>query len=256
MKKLIKNIFDKLGFEIRRKPNEKEIKYLSFDNIYQKIIKNDKPIIFDIGANKGQSIDRFLKINGSSLIHSFEPINEEFDRLKKKYNNKVNIKLNNLALGEIKTKKTFNITGHSGNSSFLEIKKDSDWVKLRSEQLGINNENYVSSKVEVNLDTVDSYCSKNSINNINIMKIDTQGYEQQVLMGSENMIKNQKIDAIEIEIVFSSVYNKYVNFSDIEKYLLPYNYRFSGIELHNNSLFGGPIFFADVLFLNKKKFNL
>ena len=112
MKKLIKNIFDKLGFEIRRKPNEKEIKYLSFDNIYQKIIKNDKPIIFDIGANKGQSIDRFLKINGSSLIHSFEPINEEFDRLKK-YNNKVNIKLNNLALGEIKTKKTFNITGHS-----------------------------------------------------------------------------------------------------------------------------------------------
>ena len=62
MKKLIKNIFDKLGFEIRRKPSEKEIKYLSFDNIYQKIIKNDKPIIFDVGANKGQSIDRFLKI--------------------------------------------------------------------------------------------------------------------------------------------------------------------------------------------------
>ena len=88
------------------------------------------------------------------------------------------------------------------------------------------------------------------------MKIDTQLYEQQVLMGSEKMIKNQKIDAIEIEIVFSDVYEKYVNFSDIEKYLLPNNYRFSGIELHNNSLFSGSIFFADILFLNKSKFNL
>ena len=256
MKKLIKNIFDKLGLEIRRKPSEKEIKYLTFDKIYQKIIKNDKPIIFDIGANKGQSIERFLKINENSLIHSFEPIIEEFNNLKKKYYNYDNIKLNNLALGEEKTKRTLNITGHTGNSSFFEIKKDSNWVKLRSEQLGINKENYVTKKTEVNLDTVDSYCNTNSINNINIMKIDTQLYEQQVLMGSENMIKNQKIDAIEIEIVFSSVYKKYVNFSDIEKYVLPYNYRFSGIELHNNSLFGGPIFFADILFLNKSKFNL
>ena len=256
MKKLIKNIFNKFGFEIKRKPNDKEMKYLSLDKIYQKIIKNDKPIIFDIGANKGQSIDRFLKIYENSLIHSFEPISKEFNYLKKKYNNYANIKLNNLALGEKKTKKTLNIAGHSGNSSFFEIKKDSNWLKLRSEQLGINKENYITKKIEVNLDTVDSYCNTNSINNINIMKIDTQLYEQQVLMGSKNMIENQKIDAIEIEIVFSSVYEKYINFSDIEKYLLPHNYRFSGIELHNNSIFSGAIFFADILFLNKSKFNL
>ena len=161
-----------------------------------------------------------------------------------------------MALGEKKTKKTLNIASHSGNSSFIEIKKNSDWLDLRSKQLGINKENYITKKIGVNLDTVDTYCSTNSINNINIMKIDTQLYEQQVLMGCENMIKNQKIDALEIEIVFSSVYEKYVNFSDIEKYLLPYNYRFSGIELHNNSLFSGSIFFADILFLNKSKFNL
>ena len=256
MKKLIKNIFDKAGFEIRRKPNEKEIKYLTFDEIYQKIIKNDKPIIFDIGANTGQSMDRFLKIYANSLIHSFEPQPKEFNYCKKKYKNFDNIRINNLAIGEKKTKKNLNIAGHSGNSSFFEMKKDSNWLKIRSEQLGIDKENYKTSKIEVNLDTVDSYCDENSINKINIMKIDTQLYEQQVLKGSENMIKNQKIDAIEIEIVFSSVYEKYVNFSDIEKYLLPHNYRFSGIELHNNSLFGGAIFFADLLFLNKSKFNL
>ena len=176
--------------------------------------------------------------------------------MREKYKTYENIKLNNIAVGEKKTKKTLNIASHSGNSSFFEIKKDSKWLNLRSKQLGISKENYIAKKIEVNLDTVDTYCNTNSINKINIMKIDTQLYEQQVLMGSEKMIKNQKIDAIEIEIVFSDVYEKYVNFSDIEKYLLPNNYRFSGIELHNNSLFSGSIFFADILFLNKSKFNL
>ena len=256
MKKLIKKIIDKVGFEIRRKPNEQEISYLTFDKIYQKIIRDDKPIIFDIGANKGQSIDRFLKTFNNSSIHSFEPLTKEFNYLREKYKTYENIKLNNIAVGEKKTKKTLNIASHSGNSSFFEIKKDSKWLNLRSKQLGISKENYIAKKIEVNLDTVDTYCNTNSINKINIMKIDTQLYEQQVLMGSEKMIKNQKIDAIEIEIVFSDVYEKYVNFSDIEKYLLPNNYRFSGIELHNNSLFSGSIFFADILFLNKSKFNL
>tara|TARA_Y100001958_G_scaffold22236_1_gene13579 strand:- start:600 stop:1370 length:771 start_codon:yes stop_codon:yes gene_type:complete len=256
MKKLLKNIFEKFGFEIRRKPNEEEIKYLTFDEIYKKKILNMTPIIFDIGANKGQSIDRFLKINEHSFVHSFEPNIDEFKNLEKKYQNFKNVKLNNIALGEKITKKTLNIASHSGNSSFFEVKKKSNWLKLRSQQLGIDEENYISKKIEVGLETVDSYCKNNSVNRIDIMKIDTQLYEEQVLKGSENMIKNEKIDAIEIEIVFSSAYEKYVCFSDIEKYLLPHNYRFSGINLHNNNLFSGTIFFADVLFLNKTKFKL
>ena len=36
-----KNIFEKFGFEIRRKPNEEEIKYLTFDEIYKKKFKYD-----------------------------------------------------------------------------------------------------------------------------------------------------------------------------------------------------------------------
>ena len=71
MKKLLKNIFRTFGFEISRVPDEKEMKNLSFDEIFKKIIKNEKPVIFDIGANKGQSIDRFLKVSNNAVIHSF-----------------------------------------------------------------------------------------------------------------------------------------------------------------------------------------
>ena len=103
MKKIIKKIFDIFGFDIKKKLNKNETEYLSFDQIYKKIIKNDKPTVFDIGANKGQSIQRFLSIYQNSLIHSFEPNPDEFNLLKKKYNNFNNIKLNNFDLGEKKT---------------------------------------------------------------------------------------------------------------------------------------------------------
>ena len=256
MKKIIKSIFNLFGLEITRNYFPDDIKLLTFDEIYQLKIKNKNPIIFDVGANRGQSIERFLKINNDSSIHSFEPNIDEFNYLEKKYSNYDNIKLNNIAVGGKKTSKILNITGHSGSSSFFNFKKNTRWLKLRSKQLGVQQENYITKKVEVKVDTIDSYCETNKIEHIDIMKVDTQLFEEEVLAGSKEMIKNHKIDAIELEITFSSVYEKYFSFSDLEKYLIPNGYRFSAIRLNNNNIFTGSIFFADVLFLSKEKFDI
>ena len=113
-------------------------------------------------------------------------------------------------------------------------------------------EDYITKKIEVDVNTIDSYCKTNKIDHIDIMKVDTQLFEEEVLIGSKDMIKDQKIDAIELEVTFSSVYEKYFNFSDLEKYLITNGYRFSAIKLNNNNIFSGSIFFADVLYLSKK----
>ena len=88
------------------------------------------------------------------------------------------------------------------------------------------------------------------------MKVDTQMFEEQVLIGSKKMIEEQKIDAIELEIILSSIYEKYFSISDLEKYLLPNGYRLSAMRLNNNNIFSGTVFFADTLFLKKNKFNI
>ena len=62
------------------------------------------------------------------------------------------------------------------------------------------------------------------------------------------------IFTIESEIMFDDVYEKYLTFSDLEKYLIPNNFRLVGINTTNNNLFSGIVFFADVLYFNKKKF--
>ena len=57
LKKIILNSFRYFGYNIKKLQKE-EKNFLNFDEINQKILKN-KVTIFDVGANRGQSINRF-----------------------------------------------------------------------------------------------------------------------------------------------------------------------------------------------------
>lgn len=91
----------------------------TFDQIYKKNI-NYHPIIFDIGANEGQSIKRFTSLFSKSTIHSFEPIEDCYKKIIKIFNNK-NIFINNIALGEKECERIFFINKNSYTSSFFRI---------------------------------------------------------------------------------------------------------------------------------------
>ena len=221
-----------------------------------KFIKKIKsnPTIFDIGANQGQSIERFKKIFDNPIIHAFEPIDFEFNKFEKKYSKEKNIILNNCAVGDKNCYRDFNITVKTGNSSFNKITPNTQWLKTRSSQFNISPENYTKNTKSTKIITLDSYCLENQIENIDILKIDTQGYEDKVLEGAQEIMKKEIIYTIESEIMFDDVYEKYFTFTDLEKYLIPNNFRLAGINTTNNNLFSGIVFFADVLYFNKKKF--
>lgn len=253
LKKIFKIFFWHIGFEIKK--INKEAQLMSFDEIYKSRI-NSSPIIFDIGANQGQSIDRFKKIFTNPKIYAFEPIEFEYDKLVNKYQNDPNIILNNFAVGEQTCTRNFYITAKTGNSSFNKIREDSDWLKVRSKQYGTTVDKYTKIKKKVKIVSLDDYCNINEINHIDLIKIDTQGYEDKILKGSKKILSEGKVSAIECEIMFDNVYDKYLNFSDLERYLIPNNFRMVGLNLINNNLFSGLTFFGDVLYFNRKKFNL
>ncbi len=253
MKNLLKKIINNFGYDLKRLNSESKI-LNSDDLLKDKINKN--PTILDIGANNGQSIDRFLKIFENPIIHSFEPIKSEYDLMKNKFYNFNNIILNNYAMGEIQDIRQFNITAKSANSSFNKHNKDSDWIKVRSKQHNISASDYIQEKVNVKINTVDNYVKENNISKIDLLKIDTEGYEDKVLEGSLESLRDNKISAVVTEIILDNVYDKYFNFSDIEKYLIPNNFRLVGLDLVNNNLFSGLVFVADAYYLNKEHYNL
>ena len=56
--------------------------------------------------------------------------------------------------------------------------------------------------------------------------------------------------------MFDNVYDKYFSFSDIEKFLIPNNFRMVGINLINNNLFSGLLFVADVMYFSKSHYKI
>lgn len=88
-------------------------------------------------------------------------------------------------------------------------------MKKRSQEIGIKK--YIIKKPIIKMITLDSYISKNNIKKIDILKLDTQGYEDKIIKGCQNCLK--KIHFIEAEIMLDNVYKKFLNISDVEKKL-------------------------------------
>jgi FkbM family methyltransferase len=147
-------------------------------------IKN--PIFFDIGASTG-SFSLLQKCVPNITTHSFEPIPNIFNILQKniKLNNTENIFLNNFALGESDYETTIKLPEYSQVES---LGKDTGLATLGKRPLRFDK--YVELPTKVI--TLDNYCEKNNINNIDIIKIDTEGYEYNILKGGKKIISKCK----------------------------------------------------------------
>ncbi|HEY1528289.1 MAG TPA: FkbM family methyltransferase [Candidatus Angelobacter sp.] len=131
-----------------------------------KLVK-PQSIVFDIGANFGfYSLLFAHKLN--CQVHAFEPGAQMFKRLQG------NVSLNHL--------------NHSVNAVPIGLSCVQEQAYLSTEPSNSGASFIGQSGQSVQLDTLDNYCSKNSINHVDFMKIDVEGYEMRVLRGGKNMI--------------------------------------------------------------------
>ncbi len=147
-----------------------------------KLLLRNKKVIFDIGANLGWYSLLF------SIIHSFEPIPNTFNFLKKniEINDCRNITLNNIALSNSNKRLPFFYTeNHSGMASSRNLES-------------VNNVR----KFYIKAETLDNYCEKYKINP-DFIKCDVEGAELMVFLGAKNVIEINK------PIVFSEILRKW-----------------------------------------------
>ena len=121
LKKLIRSIFVKLFGVIVIKNRHKDY---GFNKILTKIVSDDQPIIFDIGASEGSSYERYKKIFSNPVIHSFEPLTNEFEIMKKKFKENNNLFLNNVAVGSKPEIKIFKSKKRDARKNAMETNLD------------------------------------------------------------------------------------------------------------------------------------
>jgi len=224
----------------------KEIDDYNFDKIYLENIKKRTITILDVGAGHGESINRFTSLFSNKIlkIHSFDPINESLDYIRNNISKKIQknhfITLNNVACGEKNENIKFFENNSRNTSSFFPINKKSKYLFGNNQNL-----NYKTKVIRLK-----DYISKEHIKNIDILKIDTQGFESYVLMGLGKYL--QTISYIEVEFLFENYFrNNKSGFFYVEEIL---NKKFKLISLkkivRNSS---NRILWIDALYENKNK---
>ena len=208
------------------KSNEKH----NFTNLISDLLKNEKIISLDVGAQGGFNSDKFFPSKYNCFFKDIliEPINSEAEKLK---HNKFII---NKGLWSKKEKKKLNILENRlGSSSMYEPDEELfDLHDLKKKDY----ENYkVTSSVEIECDTLTNQLKELEINKLDYLKIDTQGAELEILKG----IGEYRPLLIKVEAHFFSMYKNVPSWNKLVSFLYDLNYTlidFKGIGNHSTRI--------------------
>lgn len=173
-----------------------------FSIILTKIPNYQFQVIFDVGANVGQSCIKYAKEFPNAKIYAFEPVSKSFIKLKENCKEFSNIITFQIAFSSKRGKVKMMVDGCS--------------VMNRV----VNKE--INSCIEVDTMTIEEFCLENSINHINFLKVDTEGHDLEVIKGCGDFIKN--IDFIQCE-ASANKYNRFhCSFVEIFNFLSDANF--------------------------------
>jgi FkbM family methyltransferase len=152
--------------------------------------------IFDVGANAGQTSREARAAFPDARIHAFEPHPETFKRLQASAA-RDRLSIYQLAFGERDGEATFYEYAASGDGTLINsLTPDARFAILHGYS--------AAARRSVACSTIDSFCAQHGIDIIDVLKVDTEGFDLQVLRGAERMLEQNRIGFV------------YVEFNDLE----------------------------------------
>lgn len=186
-------------------------------------------IIFDVGAFRGDWSKNCLKIFPNAKYYLFEPQDKMIKYLTRIENEK--IKIENLFLGK----------DDGSVVKFYEAETSSSALRF-GPHTSVN-------KVSTSLET---YCKDNSINNIDVLKLDVQGYELNILKGAQSIFNNIQIIILEVSLI--DVYIDCPLVSDIIFYLDKNEYQLFDIVDFKHRELDNNLWQCDMFFVRKNSY--
>lgn len=222
-------ITDTLGYNVipggpvfgRRIEKQKRLGYDRQRDWKKFLTRDGAHVLFDVGANVGQTAWTFVELFPVSRVFSFEPDPRVFKELENSTNDSRIVAVN-AALGAYDGQANLYVNGLHVTNSLLDNAPDASryveaaWLAHRE-------------IVPVNLITIDTFCREKNISRIDMLKIDAQGYELQVIEGARGMIDAKRIPLIYLEVNFVAIYQDQPLFHHVYQHLLDRNYRLVGL---------------------------
>jgi FkbM family methyltransferase len=167
-------------------------------------------VVFDVGANVGQFAESVIAHQPLAHLHVFEPIPEAFNILRKKLDGLGGIRFNNLALGNFNGRRELVVRKFDKATSFLDLGKG-----LRDGAYGLDFS--ADRTIEVEVRRLADYVRDHNVPAIDLLKLDVQGYELEVIRGSEEVLS--RVDWVYTEAQFQELYAGGPTFADTFSFL-------------------------------------
>jgi FkbM family methyltransferase len=178
-------------------------------------------VVFDVGANIGQFAKK-LRISGyTGEIYSFEPLEAEHMLLTKSALGDKNwTVVNRCAVGSTSGHVDIRVSKNSYSSSILEINQRHIKADPTSQVVDIQ---------QVQIITLDGFTKDVNLHQKKVwLKIDTQGFEYEVLLGAKETLP--KVDYVQVEMSIEELYEGQKSFIEIIEYLEKFGFKLWNLE--------------------------
>ena len=165
-------------------------------------------VIFDVGANVGQSALDFVEAFPQATIYAFEPVARTYEALLEQVREESRIRPFNLALGASGGTAHMNRRGRSVTKRIVEGTWFFQRRKLR----------------KVAIEAGDRFCMEQGVDRIGFLKVDTEGHDLKVLMGFQRMFSETRIDLVEAEVGLYPGNTRHVPLEAVKVYLEGFGY--------------------------------
>lgn len=197
----------------------------------------DFRVVFDVGANIGQTAWDLTRYCKSASIYCFEPVSNSFDKLSNSYGKHKNVTCIKKALGSYV------------GETMVELHSDSELNTLVPDQ---PRKTDLTGELElIEIDTIDEFCDTHKVHLIDLLKMDVQGWELEVLKGAINMIRSQKVRFIYAEVNFRKKISDMQYFEELNNFMQNHGYIlcgfYDGFRYGENKKF---LSFSNVLYIN------
>jgi FkbM family methyltransferase len=205
-RRIVQSAANRLGVEIRRFPKWdgrlRTVNLLAHHRI---------DTVLDVGANVGQYASGLRTFGYDADIVSFEPVTQAYDELRRATTPDDRWEARNLALGADERDVTINVAGnHAASSSVLSM--------LERHRSAAPEANFVGTE-SVRQSTVDRQVEALDGQRRVYLKIDTQGYERQVLEGATRSLSSGLVVGLQLELSFVPLYSEAPTWLSLVEYV-------------------------------------
>jgi FkbM family methyltransferase len=166
--------------------------------------------VFDVGANVGQSALAYARAFPNAEIFCFEPVADAYAELAKATAPFARVRCFDIGLGAVEGPAQIHVAADSRVSS-IPHRRPGD------------------TPLEIRLATLTGFCRAHGVAQIDLLKIDTEGFELSVLQGAAELLSSGAVRFIQVEAAPARQSGYFVALDEFTEYLRGFGYELYGV---------------------------